>query len=267
MTKLIHGTIYSSVNHGEFRVISDDGRYAVGIEFVDTSYRNTVRRQSVRSGKVKDPLASSPNALKVGTVLQSENYGKFKVVRDDNWRSVCIEFIETGYRYIVYRRSANLGKVKDRLVPSVYGVGFIGAAGKINRQAHNAWTAMLGRCYSHKYHQRRPTYADCTVTPEWHNFQNFAIWYEENHKPGLHLDKDIKITGNRVYGPDTCTFVTQLENSVEACAKHYTFLSPDGIKHQVYNLNQFAKDQGLHRSNMTLVHSGKQSHHHGWVKV
>lgn len=208
-------------------------------------------------------------ALCTGATLNSNNHGKYRVVSDDGAYSVCIEFIKTGYRNIVRRDHASNGNVKDRFSPAVCGVGFIGEGAKSrggSNKTYNTWANMLERCYSPKLHQKYPTYIGCTVVLEWHNFQNFAQWYEENHKPGLHLDKDIKIHGNRIYGPDTCLFVTQSENAIKANAKHYVFLSPKGVRHEVYNLSQFARVHGLSRGNMVSVNIGSRNHHAGWTK-
>jgi len=49
----------------------------------------------------------------------------------------------------------------------------------------------------------------------WHDFQTFAQWYEANRPndgQAYQLDKDSKSPGNKVYGPDHCTFVTQQHN-------------------------------------------------------
>jgi hypothetical protein len=72
---------------------------------------------------------------------------------------------------------------------------------------------MLERCNS----TRQKSYSDCTIVEEWYNFQNFAKWAFE-HLPNdyfersYHLDKDIKVPGNRIYGPNTCQFVLAEEN-------------------------------------------------------
>ena len=200
-----------------------------------------------------------------GTILQSKNYGDFKVISDDSSRSVLIEFIKTGYRNIVQRGDAKRGVVKDVFLPTVYGVGFVGKGVRVKGKAYKTWVGMLERCYSDKCHQQHPTYTDCIVTPEWHNFRNFEKWFNENYSHGLHIDKDVKVKGNRVYGPNTCSFVSQAENSIEAHAKSWVFLSPSGEKHEIYNLNQFVRDQGLCQSSMSQVHSGKRNHHKGWM--
>ena len=69
------------------------------------------------------------------------------------------------------------------------------------------WKEMLRRCYSEKEHLRNPTYKDCEVVEEWKYFSNFKSWMELQNWEGKHLDKDILIPGNKIYGPNTCIFV------------------------------------------------------------
>ena len=206
-------------------------------------------------------------ALTVGEIFESNNCGKFKVISDDGSQSVRIEFIETGYTTVVRRGHIKLGVIKDALMPTVYGVGFIGEGGITNKKVRSLWSGMLQRCYSAKCQQRHPTYRGCTVAAEWHNFRNFEQWFDDNYKPGLHLDKDIRIPGNKVYSPKTCSFVSRAENNIEAQAKHYAFLSPDGVRHDVYNLAEFARRRGLTHSRMSSVHNGNNSHHKNWTKA
>lgn len=77
---------------------------------------------------------------------------------------------------------------------------------------YRKWACMLERCYSEKFLLKRPTYAGCTVDPEWHYFMNFRAWMVEQDWEGKQLDKDILIPSNKVYGPDTCVFVSQEVN-------------------------------------------------------
>lgn len=75
---------------------------------------------------------------------------------------------------------------------------------------------MLNRCYYEKLHEKRPTYIGCTVSEEWHNFQNFAKWYYENYYEiegeVMCLDKDILCKGNKIYSLETCVFAPQTIN-------------------------------------------------------
>lgn len=115
-------------------------------------------------------------------------------------------------------------KVKNPNHPSVYGVGYMGQGeyvawgGENVVKSYQMWIGMLQRCYDEKTQEKRPTYMGCTVSEEWHNYQNFAKWYEENYKleymQGWHLDKDIICPECRQYSPTTCAFVPMEVNSM-----------------------------------------------------
>lgn len=53
---------------------------------------------------------------------------------------------------------------------------------------------------------------------EWHNFQVFSKWHEENHysieNKIMCIDKDLLQKGNKIYSPDTCVFVPQFINTL-----------------------------------------------------
>lgn len=74
---------------------------------------------------------------------------------------------------------------------------------------YDRWNKMLERCYSKKHLDGHPTYSGCSVTPEWHSFMNFKSWMEKQDWQDKSLDKDLLVEGNKIYGPDTCVFVTQ----------------------------------------------------------
>ena len=74
------------------------------------------------------------------------------------------------------------------------------------------WAHMIKRCYMDDA-KRRPgietPYIGCSVVEEWHKFSVFKSWMETQDWRGKCLDKDLKVYGNKVYGPDTCIFITQ----------------------------------------------------------
>lgn len=78
---------------------------------------------------------------------------------------------------------------------------------------YRAWKDMLVRCYSEKHHASQPTYIGCSANTEWHSFSKFRAWMLTQDHEGKHLDKDILSPGNKVYGPDTCVFVSQELNT------------------------------------------------------
>ena len=129
-------------------------------------------------------------------------------------------WIAKSTRYDVFKN----GNIKCPYERSVYGVGYIGEGkykasenGK-NTRVYDTWRGMLRRCYDSKYHKRRPTYRDCKVYEEFHNFQTFGDWDEDNYYEIegeiMHLDKDILYKGNKIYIPDTCIYVPQTINSL-----------------------------------------------------
>jgi len=210
--------------------------------------------------------------LDTSKIYNSNNFGDFKVLSYFNNNSVEIEFLETGYKTTTQADQIRNGGVKDKLMPNVQGVGFIGDGehkavvnGKPTK-TYDTWHSMMTRCYCPKYQIKQPTYIDCTVDPIWHNFQNFAKWFDENYIEGYELDKDIKIYGNKIYSPDNCLFVSHKENIIKAQAKHYVFTSPEGIKVNVYNLAEFCRENGLNQGNMTQVVNGERGHHKQWTK-
>ena len=114
--------------------------------------------------------------------------------------------------------------MKDKKL--VYGVGINNADYQVTRYdivdgkskqvwkcpIYWVWKDMLKRCYSEKYHSKH-TYEGCCTVPEWHSFMTFRAWMVEQEWEGKELDKDILFPGNKVYGPDTCVFVSHAVNS------------------------------------------------------
>lgn len=134
-----------------------------------------------------------------------------KIVKYESTRSCDIQF-EDGY--IIKNRSyqcVKKGKIKHPFHPWTFGIGFMGEGlfnYKNNSLGYDKWTKMLKRVVKTKDY---PTYKDVTVCEEWHNFQNFAKWFEKNYNPkimkGWHLDKDILSGEDKIYSPETCCFV------------------------------------------------------------
>lgn len=76
------------------------------------------------------------------------------------------------------------------------------------------WQAMLMRCYSPRMLQKNPAYVGCSVDPSWHTFSVFKAWMKLQNWQGKQLDKDILVPGNKIYGPNTCLFVSKAINSL-----------------------------------------------------
>lgn len=195
---------------------------------------------------------------------------KLKILRYTNSVTVLVEFIDTGYKTTAEAGNIRKGNVKDYLSPTVSGIGFIGIGiyaphDKDKRtDAFRAWNHMINRCYDKKVQEKHQTYIGCSVCNEWHNFQVFAEWFYKNTIKGFHLDKDIKVKGNKIYSPLTCLFVSPSENNIASHARWYTIISPKNDLIKVYNMGKFCKDNGLTQSSMSRVCDGSRSQHKGY---
>lgn len=111
-----------------------------------------------------------------------------------------------------YRKTRPAGKPSLARRRLVCGVGvndadYMAVVGKERCQAYMQWCGMIRRCYNESEHEKCPTYAGCSVDSEWHSFMAFRSWWLEHHRDGFELDKDLLVTGNKVYSPMSCVFV------------------------------------------------------------
>ena len=150
---------------------------------------------------------------------------KMKIIKYNNAKDVIVEFQDKYQCKIktAYKEFKN-GHIKNPYYPSVSNKGYMGEGkykskikGKYTRK-YIVWKHMIERCYDPYEINKRPTYVDVFVCEEWHNFQNFAKWFEENYYEcngeRMHLDKDILVKGNKIYSPDMCIFVPSRINAL-----------------------------------------------------
>ena len=78
---------------------------------------------------------------------------------------------------------------------------------------YQTWSNMLSRCYNPRLKQKLPTYIGCYVANEWLTFSNFRRWMETQDWQGKQLDKDLLLTGNKAYSPETCAFIDSITNT------------------------------------------------------
>lgn len=128
---------------------------------------------------------------------------------------------------------------KNEIQYIAYGVGY---NQKIKGQKHYStdtkiyekWYDMMQRCYDPEYKKENPSYTSVYSVPEWHNFQVFAKWYEENYYDcngeTMCLDKDLFSNDKSIciyepvkyneayrtnvayYSPETCCFLPERLN-------------------------------------------------------
>ena len=162
---------------------------------------------------------------RLGEFGYNNNGERMTIVRYGNAKDIDIQFDDgTIVEHKQYDNFKN-GKVSNPMSPTVWGIGCIGI-GKFKTTDENGketkcymtWNDMYGRCYDPKFHEKHSTYENCSVAEEWHNYQAFAKWNDENYyevgNEKMTLDKDILCKGNKVYSPETCVFVPQFINTL-----------------------------------------------------
>ena len=158
----------------------------------------------------------------VGKVFKSKLSGDFKILKYNDSANVEIQFLNTGFETVARLISIKIGEVKDRLSPSIYGIGVVGTKYLtyecgVQTKEYTLWKNMLERCYSDTYKKKHPTYKDCEVSE---NFKSFEYFYEWCHSQigfsnqGWHLDKDLLTEGNKVYSENICVFIPSEINKV-----------------------------------------------------
>lgn len=130
------------------------------------------------------------------------------------------------------------------------------------------WRNMLARCYSEAYLLRNPTYKDCYVCDEWLTFSSFKSWMEKQEYEGKQLDKDLLVKGNKVYGTDTCVFITKRLN---------TFISERTASRGQWPIGVYWSEKekkfhasinvGNNRSKSLKYHATPEEAHQAWLKA
>ena len=150
-----------------------------------------------------------------GGVFNSNSFGEFTVIKYESNKNITVKFLNTGFVTKTTLTQVQKGTVADKLVPTLYGVGILGGRFDIRedgimKREYKLWSSMLNRCYDKTYQRRFPTYKDCEVSEYFKCYDNFHIWCNEQKgfKERLwQLDKDLLITGNKLYSEETCVFL------------------------------------------------------------
>jgi hypothetical protein len=181
-------------------------------------------------------MKNKKHISKIGETVINRYGSNIKIIEEHSIGVVTVQF-DNGYIKNVLYSNFKKGAVRSPYCRSVCGVGFIGEGkytpsvdGNITR-AYDVWASMLKRCYVSKSHL--PTYSQCYVHEDWHNFQNFAKWYDYNYYEiygeDMCLDKDILKKGNKVYSSDTCVFIPRKINNIFTNRKNYRGKYPIGV--------------------------------------
>lgn len=161
---------------------------------------------------------------RINEVVVNKQGIEMKIVGYRNVHDIDVLVDDNNIEYHTQYRKFKEGRLVNYNTPSFLGKGYRGYGSyrtrnnNIKTDEYIKWNAMLTRCYSEKFSERK-NYLECVVCDDWLNFQNFAKWYNE-HKynlPGnerLELDKDIKCKNNKIYSPETCLLIPKRLNSI-----------------------------------------------------
>lgn len=205
---------------------------------IDIEYNNKtylIKKHSFKEGKL-GVLFNSGGIYKkdiekqkcdrLHEVIYNNSGIKIEIIEYVSESDITIRINDTYNReHITYRDfTKDIVTVFDR---NICGVGYIGLGkykpsyindkGKITpTKTYDAWRSMIRICYGNLNNCKSYKYVD--VCEEWHNFQNFAKWYEENYyefrNEIMQVDKDILVHNNKVYSPDTCLIVPNRINAM-----------------------------------------------------
>lgn len=198
----------------------------------------------------------------VGEMFENE-YGKYEIIKRIYGKRAIVRFLET--RTEVEDTICNIRnlRVKDHSNPIIFGVGYIGKRRNSNvaiskNKAYRTWHNMLLRCYSIENQKLHPTYSDCYVCKEWHNFSVFEQWYNENCIDDFYLDKDILIKSNKEYAPDKCCFVPCEINSLFTKREKCRGNCPIGV-HINWNKFRAVLNKGRNRIHLGLYKTKEEA--------
>lgn len=149
-----------------------------------------------------------------------------KIIEYNNCNSLIIEY-QDEYKYTreIQYVQFRLGTAKNPYAKSILGIGYLGVGrykakeNKKQTHAYNVWYKMLKRCYINDGFDS--SYNDVKVCDEWHNFQTFAKWFEDNNIDGYGLDKDLIGNNARLYSPETCILLPKRINSFLSAGIYY----------------------------------------------
>lgn len=149
---------------------------------------------------------------------------------------------------------------RERKKSLVYGIGCNDLLYTRGTPSYSAWTSMLERCYSEKYHDKKPTYKGCVVCKEWLTFSSFKEWFdsqENGFKEGYVLDKDIIVKGNKLYSPQTCCIIPPELNSLITNRKNHRGKFPVGV-HRVKS-GRYQARLGAKRLNIGVFNTPEEA--------
>lgn len=233
----------------------------VDIEFEDGYIKKNSEYRYFKNGKINNPnYPYYTSNYAIGETVKNCQGIEMELIEYFKYNNISVKFKNDNHiiKNRTYQEFKN-GSIKNPYCPDVYNVGYIGDGKYKTRKdnktlkSYTIWQHMLRRCYDNKFQETNPTYKDCTVCKEWHNFQNFAEWYEDNYyevdNETMCIDKDILFKGNKIYSPDTCLIVTQKINNLFVKSNKIRGKSPIGV--------YYSKNENKYKANISINNTSK----------
>lgn len=213
---------YETNCYGTIEVVDRDVQKLL-VRFLDTGYETWAEAGNVLAGKVRDRTRNRAHDWSEWDEEFTSNSGlKGKIIRKKASKCI-VQFYETGYTAEVEIHNVRKGKINDPYSKSFLGIGYLGEFERVSywKQAKQLWSNMMKRCYNPKDYMGY--FGRCFVDARWHCFANFLTdvskldnfdkWLSSK-ETGIkyNLDKDLKVTDNKVYSKELCMFVTEYEN-------------------------------------------------------
>jgi hypothetical protein len=171
-------------------------------------------------------------AIKIGDIFKTNNFGNLEIIEKFDNDLFLVRFFNTGSYGTFTGNAIRHGKVKDKFLPIIAGVGYVGTfTGKVTDPEvvtfYSTWNDMLHRCFD-PYDGDYVYYGaiGVTVDPSWFDFGTFLndVKYLPGYEnkleyPGKYqLDKDFLQMhlpkSQRIYSKNTCIWLSKIDNTI-----------------------------------------------------
>lgn len=240
--KTIKQTVIDTKFYGKLTVLGPDSKRKDYVEVrCECGIVKSTNLYGLHRGETKScGKCRGISNLEEGQYFTNIKFGSYTVYSIVDAHNVVVCF-DTGNSKIVSAAQARSGSILNPLHRTVHSVGYLGVGEYKSRigdestktPQYRAWENMISRCYYHRA-SRYGAYggSGVAVCEEWHNFQNFAKWFDLNFVEGCDLDKDIVGDGT-IYSPEYCRYIPAnlnrlLNTSQTKTGKRKTNL-PEGV--------------------------------------
>jgi hypothetical protein len=186
---------------------------------------------------------------RVGEIHTTNEGYKVVIIEFFNSYNCTVQFEDGSILNNIQYNNLKLGNLKNKNHKSICGVGFLGNGEflrKHNRESYRLWTSMLKKCYDKEYQAKNKYCHGFLVCDEWHNFQNFTKWFnDQNYMIDNYLVQNIIDPNNKIFEPNKCCFLPHELNSL--FAKNYLKMGlyPEGVTYDIASDKYIAYFKGM----------------------